>query len=515
MADSFSEGFYSTCLPNTRTEILQDATLWGISLDRTETPIYHVSGMAGTGKSTISRTLAKIFDEKGALGASFFFKRDIDECQNLSKFFTSIAAGLAKRHVSVARHIEAALQSNPGITTQVARDQFNYLILQPIIRAEIPKPIIIIIDGLDECIQQHIAILLKLFATHSTDLLRANIKLFLTSRPEKFIRDELTSSLGKYEDVPLLDVATSLKERDISTFFTFHLTKIRQRFNAVNQVKSKLPDDWPGPENLQILVEMAGELFIFATTVCSFIGDSRYADPEGQLSRVLQHRTKSQESQLDSTYLPILLQQFNHIAPRFKNDIYTEFRIIVGSIILLLNPLSPAALSELLNMELRTIRNRLDHLHSVLIVQQSDSSPVRLLHLSFREFLLDETKNDSTKPFWVDEKHHNKQLALNCIRLLSDLKPNICHLGSPGVKRSTVNQATVNSSLSPAMQYSCRYWVRHVQRSGASITDQDIFHAFLGKHLLHWLEALSFLNLAFEAIDLIHSLQATLHVSLI
>jgi hypothetical protein len=47
--------------------------------------------MAGTEKSTIARTVAQSFANRGQLGASFFLKKGEGECGNALQFFTTIA----------------------------------------------------------------------------------------------------------------------------------------------------------------------------------------------------------------------------------------------------------------------------------------------------------------------------------------------------------------------------------------------------------------------------------------
>jgi hypothetical protein len=46
--------------------------------------------MAGTDKSTISRTIAQKFDDKGDLGASFFFKRGEGDRGDAGMFIKTI-----------------------------------------------------------------------------------------------------------------------------------------------------------------------------------------------------------------------------------------------------------------------------------------------------------------------------------------------------------------------------------------------------------------------------------------
>ncbi|KAG8912431.1 hypothetical protein FRC02_005996, partial [Tulasnella sp. 418] len=75
--DSASQTLSSFCLQETRVALLEEIEQW--AEDPNSRPIFWLCGMAGTGKSTIARTVAKGFDEKNYLGASFFFSRDEDD----------------------------------------------------------------------------------------------------------------------------------------------------------------------------------------------------------------------------------------------------------------------------------------------------------------------------------------------------------------------------------------------------------------------------------------------------
>ncbi|KAK1780772.1 hypothetical protein QBC45DRAFT_94814 [Copromyces sp. CBS 386.78] len=61
----------------------------------------------------------------------------------------------------------------------------------------------------------------------------------------------------------------------------------------------------------------------------------------------------------------------------------------------------------------------LNLLHSVLDVPGLDkpTAPVKILHLSFKDFLTD-PKNQSKNPFWVDEVNAHMVLATRCMDLL-------------------------------------------------------------------------------------------------
>jgi Mrp family chromosome partitioning ATPase len=100
--NSHNEEHNARCLPNTRTALLDEITTW--ANNKNGKSIFWLSGMAGTGKSTIARTVAQSFASHGQLGASFFFKKGEGERGNASRFFTTIVrARHATRHQEDAR----------------------------------------------------------------------------------------------------------------------------------------------------------------------------------------------------------------------------------------------------------------------------------------------------------------------------------------------------------------------------------------------------------------------------
>ncbi|KAF1343458.1 hypothetical protein EJ07DRAFT_186712 [Lizonia empirigonia] len=113
--------------------------------------------------------------------------------------------------------------------------------------------------------------------------------------------------------------------------------------------------------------------------------------------------------------------------------------------------------------------------------------------------------------FWVDEISAHKKLASCCLELMSatgGLRQDMCSLSKPGTLRGEIREEAVASGLPPELQYACRYWVEHVERSHPSITDGDVVHIFLQMHLLHWLEAMSLMGETGQCVRLLARLQA-------
>lgn len=257
----------------------------------------------------------------------------------------------------------------------------------------------------------------------------------------------------------------------------------------------QLSADWPGTECVQKLVDMALPLFIFAATVCRFIQDRRVGGPKEQLARILEHQT-SRRSNLDATYLPVLDHLLGSLSEPENREVAARFKQVVGSIVVLASPLSTSSLARLLRISLDVIEDQLDLLHSVLSVPSDPSNPVRLLHLSFREFLVDPGKaqKQDKYPFWIDERHTHQQLAAQCLQLLTadgTLKRDVCGLCLPGMRRSEIDQQVIDARLLPEIQYACQYWAYQWKESGRKIRDGDPVDRFLTCHLLHWFEVVS------------------------
>src|SRR2546421_5660832 len=71
--------------------------------------IFWLNGMAGTGKSTIARTVASTFADDKRLGASFFFSRGAGDRGRATRFFTTLAVQLTRVLPDLKRYICDAL----------------------------------------------------------------------------------------------------------------------------------------------------------------------------------------------------------------------------------------------------------------------------------------------------------------------------------------------------------------------------------------------------------------------
>jgi hypothetical protein len=511
--DSYAEQHNPICLAGTRVDVLQSIHHW--IDDQQSKPILWLNGMAGTGKSTISRTIAKARSEGNSLAASFFFKRGERDRGSLIKFVPSLARQLAKRIAGLAQLIASAIDADPDLIGKDVTKQFTELIQGPLFqlnKAEsMPSRLVIVIDALDECQgEEEIRSLIDILSRAT--LSQPSLRIFITSRPDFPIRLGFAQVNNTYRALVLQDVSANSIEHDIYTFMNDRLQSIRVDYNTTLPEELKLPSDWPGVETIKRLTTMAIPLFIFAATACRFIGDYRVDSPSQQLSKFLQLSIGSNGSYLDQTYRPVLQSMIANVPEQNAIQITEQFRHIVGSIVCLVEPLSTRALSELLDVSVSVVDSRLRALHSVLSIPPNLDEPVRILHSSFRDYLTDVTERQSNK-FWVDEPHTHAELLKGCLRVMSaNLRQDICNLVSPGTSRSEVSRSKVDQHIPPALQYACLSWVAHKTTLNDTNQDNQLIHDFLKHYFPTWLEVMSLLDRTEESLSMLQSMASCLEV---
>ncbi|KAJ5135398.1 uncharacterized protein N7515_004676 [Penicillium bovifimosum] len=495
---SFSDRDEVQCLQGTRTELLQQIMGW--SMSPSQKSIFWLKGMAGTGKSTISRTVAKSLEDANHLGASFFFKRGEGDRGNAKRFFPTLTRQLMLRISGMRSGVQKALDHDPDIASKSLREQFEKLLLQPLLNVDQlgpqPRTAVMVIDALDECEHdedvRNIIRLLPLLQQAKA----VRLRIFLTSRPELPIRLGFSEIADhEYQDLALHEIPEEVTEYDIHLFLQDRFDKIR--------LHRRIAAGWPGDKVIDELVTMSVPLFIAAATVCRYIENSKW-EPKSRLAELLSDQAKY-TSKLDKTYLPVLTRLLDdqEVDESEQQQLLQEFQEIVGVIILLDVPLSINALALFLGIEADQISNRLDSFRSVLRIPSDRDQPVRILHLSFRDFLV----RTKTK-FYMDEPKKQKEIAQFCLRTMQGrLQKDICNLASPGMRRADIDPRHIRQSLPPEVQYSCRHWIHHLEQSQVLSSELEEVQLFLKKHFLHWVEAMSLLGLTSEVVGMLDILR--------
>ncbi|KAJ5249461.1 hypothetical protein N7524_011777 [Penicillium chrysogenum] len=219
--DSYANQHEDFCLPDTRTELCSRILEWAESAD--ERCVFWLNGMAGTGKSTIARTVAQSFKDKGQLGATFFFKRGEGSRGNARYLVSTITRLL------LAPGVLAAIENDPNISSKYLSEQFNKL-LQPLgsLRSDRPITIIMVIDALDECDREEdMQIIIRLLLSLQ-DYESVRLRVFLTSRPDLPILLGFKQN-NNHKDVILHELPPPVIERDLRLFLKHKLSESHRK----------------------------------------------------------------------------------------------------------------------------------------------------------------------------------------------------------------------------------------------------------------------------------------------
>ncbi|KAL7924500.1 hypothetical protein ACQKWADRAFT_331432 [Trichoderma austrokoningii] len=458
------------CLPQTREEILKDICDWLDDSVSSQKRLYWLQGKAGTGKTTIARTVVSHMAEKNRIIANFFFKRGEGDRAKLGRFFITLAAQLVRKSPSFAKAVQDALESDPSLPEQDPKVQFKKLIQEPMQQQKFDKSkaIIVVVDALDECdSSEDLATQLRLLL----------IKYFLTSRLDHHTQPISKTAEEKFCDkVELEDATSGTVKRDIELYFRFHLREINGLLDP-----TPAGDPWSSSSNLKILrdlTERACPLFEFAAAACRFIAQTGIpGTPRELLSDILGSQTSGN---LNKVYESIVMRRFYNLEGQYHKKAKAQFQKVIGSVVSLADSVDVNCLAQLTDLPTQAIYQELHLFESVLVVptERDNQSPVRLFHESFRDFL---TGPDTNAEFKVDSISAHRLLASRCCcqLLCESLEENICQLESPGTHRSEVSDETIKNFLPLQLQYACRFWVYHVKGSESKIQDGDEWHSFL------------------------------------
>ena len=459
--------------------------------------MFWLSGLAGTGKSTIAQTFAEMSFADGKLGASFFCSRDFEERSNLRKIFPTLAFQLAYRYPRFREELIPVLIASPNIGRESLCSQIEQLIVGPLETTRIQT--LIIIDALDECKDEEPASAILSILSRYVDQIPF-VKFFITGRPEPRIHFgfRLAALRPITEVLKLHDVERPLVDIDIKLFFQIRLTEIPQTRRHCN-----VSEDWPPTSDIDILCEKAAGLFIYASTAVKFVA-SRHHQPSKRLTLLVslpQDTTHEGESGIDSLYSEILKQGYQDIGPGGQKpdnqEVYHRFRSVVGVVLLAFNPLSMKSLSSLLHgfTTPSDISITLNPLHSLLLIPEGIDDPIRIFHKSFPDFLMNPKRCQDIQ-FFVDPAVHHTQILLSCLNLMErKLKRNICGLDDYG-DLSSVNDLSAHRKehIGPGLEYACQFWTKHLVQSPSRGPDaekvQQAIEKFFTVHLLFWIEVL-------------------------
>jgi hypothetical protein len=380
----------SGCMADTRRDLLQQITDWAKDPHSSQS-VFWLTGLAGTGKSAIMRTMCERLADENLLGASFFISRGNEKRRDPQNIVRTLIHDLAEMCPELRGPICDALQKNKFISDDSIGRQLQVLISEPYtqVTPDLDRSVVLVLDGLDECEKDKdtgrqggelLPLLLRTIAA-----CRPWLKLLIASRQERMI-DKMFGFTHR-SSLKLQDEEQSTR-MDIELYLTDSLHAIAQAYS------SDLPHDWPGEGAIRELTDRSSNLFIYADTVVKLF---KHPDvfPDEIVASILGRRPKrGTYAQLDAVYKHILESAFSsNPLPERRDALRSHLRDLLGILLVLQAPVSVTELAIFLELETRTMRLVLESISAVVVVPENDiQRTTRLFHTSFTDFLMDSSR---------------------------------------------------------------------------------------------------------------------------
>ena len=430
------------CLDGTRTEILKEVVDWISSTDATMPRVFWLHGQAGKGKSAIAHTIALQAENLGLLGSCFCFTR-VRQHEGLHmKLFPTVARDLADRDLRLRPLLAEVITNKHSLRdTEDIGEQWHKFILGPLSQLEGSSTgnVVVVIDALDESgAERTRSTVLKVLAGHDAKL-PANLRILLTSRPLADIREVF--EVARHVRVRSLDdIDTESTIGDIHLYVSDRLKHLGGAFSD---------------ENMQQLAAKSGGIFEWARLACDFVSNRIRVIATKRLEEILSQAPGDGRTLLDEMYTTFL-KEFT----KGPSDVLNIFRSVMRQILWSKEPLSISALDFMRNRFPRKedhypVGDVLNSMASLLSGTSEGSTPVRPLHASFYDFLLDERRSGV---FFIQEcnVHHDLTLALLSI-MEAGLSFNICGLETSYLPNSKVVdlEKRIKKNIPPYLLYAC------------------------------------------------------------
>jgi hypothetical protein len=489
------------CLQGTRVNILTNMISWAED-ESSESSIYWLAGLAGTGKSTITKSFCQQMTERGNMTVlTFFASKSSAEQSDPFRMLYTFVYQLARADDSFCKYLLVVLREKVDVKDRPISEQVELLLRGPL-RRTIEDPLVglrsllLVIDALDECMTVKGVKGHGLIPYLDPIVFNLPVKLLIASRMEHEISNMFELVTANKTPILLHKIAQTEVADDVH--------RILADGFACIVTKHQIVEPWPSQGDIDTLIRLTGHLLIFASTVIKYVSNERHS-AQARLEQILENTNKLDRNlpfqQIDLLYTDILINSTKDENGLVDLELCDRIRLVLATILLLQEPLSVNALASLLLISESKIKGDVHALSSVLLLQENgpdkNTRVVRIFHPSLRDFLLERCTDPQFK---VIRSQHELSLSLRCLTLLNNhLHEDICAIRDPTLANDVISDLPLRLQkyAHEALQYSCTYWIAHliaVDLQEATSTLVSALSVFTHDHLQHWAELLSLLK---------------------
>ena len=357
-------------------------------------------------------------------------------------------------------------------------------ILLNILKDDNLSRVYLMIDALNECDSDVHRFLQWIIEYSST-----KVKWLITSRNEPAFTERLGDGRQLHTS---LELNSSHVSREVSRFIEFKIKEIRD-LKKYSQ------------ENLDFiqkeLHEKADGTFLWVALVCE------------ELRKARQYRAKKVLQAIPSNLDLLYTRMLGQVVGIQDEDDAASYRRILRLMMLAFRPLclreiSIFATSSNEPTDFDALEELIQYHSSFIIIRDQIAY---FVHQSAKDYL--ESEKCSTI-FQSGKASGHTEIADRCLELMSNtLVRNICQCKTSKTSREEVEGPVIDRCIPDYIQYSCLYWIDHFQMGVFRGSDRVL--QFFRNHLLHWLEALSWVRHIFEIESMLFLLRSAVEVSMI
>ncbi|KAK1227914.1 hypothetical protein PQX77_009053 [Marasmius sp. AFHP31] len=470
------------CQFDTRKLVLQELLEWARSRDSEQ--VCWLSGPPGSGKSAIACSFSQDLDQASKttiLLCSFFYS----EGDNIRRLVPTLANQLAVRHSPFRSLLKREIEAHDVIGSGKFADQLDHLLFGRLrsLFAHRSLPVVLVIDGLEQCPKRDDIDLVNVFITELVARLpeAPYVKALFTCQPTTRLK---YPALGK---TLVIGPGTFEVDDDIRRYFT---SRLKGLGTTHDQPKRRV--------NIPKVVQKANGFFRCA----SYMFDLFRSNYDEFCALLEAEEGLVGLKAVEASYERLLLEALRAEDQTTQHHIYS-FLVIIACLDVT-TPLSFLNANNLFESErvdftqLRAFLKRLSGVGLHMLNDDDDAVLVFSDH-AFKDFLLERAQVPPDPIVSTSLQHCRIGLSL-FEHMDKQLRRNSLHI-PPMQSLDTVGNSV---RIDPKLRYACQNWAFHLD-SGLTTIDPssgsdvilevlDALSSFAHHRLLYWIEVLALLR---------------------